>query len=180
MMSYGREGVVMNEDAALELAEKGVRLGCHHCQGVMADSGWLSHNPQSLELARISSELGSPYGQYALGKLYHLGRAGVVQNYAQAVALFRLAAAQNLDEAQFTLGYMSYYGNGVAQDYAEALRLFQLAAAQGHPEALYYVAKCHECGFGVTGNQAEGISWYRRAQAAGYYRASYDLRRLRA
>ncbi len=59
---------------------------------------------------------------------------------AQAVALYRLAAAQNLDDAQYSLGYMYYDGIGVAQDDAEALRLYQLAAAQGHPVALFNIA----------------------------------------
>ena len=70
-------------------------------------------------------------------------------DHAQAVAFYRLAAAQGLDGAQSRLGYMYYNGVGVSQDYAEALRLYQLAAAQGHPEALFSVAHSHEYGQGV-------------------------------
>ena len=46
------------------------------------------------------------------------------------VALYRLAAAQNLDGAQSNLGRMYDDGHGVAEDSAEALQLDQLAAAQ--------------------------------------------------
>jgi TPR repeat protein len=94
--------------------------------------------------------------------------------------LYQLAAAQNLDEGQYMLGYMYCNGNGVAQDFAEALRLFQLAAAQGHPYALFMVAECHEKGRGVRENNAEAIRWYRRAQEAGCLLAADAVRRLRA
>jgi TPR repeat protein len=94
--------------------------------------------------------------------------------------LYQLAAAQNLDWAQCTLGTMYDEGNGVARDYTEALRLYQLAAAQGHPWALFIVADCHEKGRGVRKNKAAAIRWYRRAQAAGKRVAAAALRRLRA
>ena len=147
MLIVGREGVASDRNAAFELVKVGVRLGCHHCQGVMAwyycenTYGCVMDAARSLELARESSGKGSRYGQYVLGWLYLNGGGGVAQDDAQAVALYRLAAAQNLDEAQFSLGDMHYHGRGVAPDFAEALRLYQLAAAQGHPEALFNVAQ---------------------------------------
>ncbi len=185
MLLDGREGVAENEIGAFELVEEGARLGCHHCQGVMAECymngcGCEADEARSLELARESSGKGSRYGQCTLGLLYRYGGGGVARDYAQALALYRLAAAQNLDGAQFSLGIMYYYADGVAQDYAEALRLYQLAAAQGYPAALSWVAMCHEDGRGVRKNKAAAIRWYRRAQAAGEPEAAYALQRLRA
>ena len=81
---------------------------------------------RSLELARESSGKGSRYGQFTLGLLYQYGGGGVAQDYAQAVALYRLAAAQNVDGAQNSLGRTwssAFVGFGVAEDHAEALRL---------------------------------------------------------
>ena len=172
MMLDGREGVYVDRNRAFELAEEGTRLGCHHCQGVMAYCYWKGcviqpDSVRSLELARKSSELGSRYGQYVLGVLYEFGEGGVAQDYAQSVAFYRLAAAQGLDKAQISLGLRYNKGQGVAKDSAEVLRWFQLAAAQGHPEALFNVATCHEHGHGVCKNKAEAICWYMRAQAAG-------------
>ena len=170
------------------MAEEGARLGCHHCQGVMAwcylwglGCGWedYSYSP-SLELPRESSGKGSRYGQVTLGWMYRRGDGGVAQDNAQAVALYRLAAAQNFDWAQYSLGFQYHIGCGVAQDDAEALRLYQLAAAQGHPTALFKVAYCHEHGFGVRKNKAEAIRWYRRAQAAGEPLAALKLQMLGA
>jgi hypothetical protein len=173
------------QQAGFALAEEGARVGCHHCQGVMAvcycwGAGCVKDAARSLELARESSEKGSRYGQCMFGMLYRNGGRRVAQDDAQSVALYQLAAAQNLDEGQYMLGYMYCNGNGVAQDFAEALRLFQLAAAQGHPYALFMVAECHEKGRGVRENNAEAIRWYRRAQEAGCLLAADAVRRLRA
>jgi TPR repeat protein len=185
MLIHGRKGVASDSNLAFELVENGTRLGCHHCQGVMAlyysrSCGYRIDEARSLELARNSSRKGSRYGQYALGKLYRYGGGGRKYDVAKAVVLYRLAAAQGLDEAQYMLGDMYSIGFVVVQDFAEALRLYQLAAAQGHPEALYDVARCHEHGWGVAVDVVEAIRWYRRAQAAGYSQAAVQLQRLRA
>jgi TPR repeat protein len=183
LLKDGREGVVEDRNGAFQLAEEGARLGCHHCQGVLAACyrwgyGIWRFDARSLELARESSGKGSRYGLYMLGALHQLGVGGVAQDDAQALALFRLAAAQNFDGAQYGLGYMYTRGFGVAQDHAEALRLYQLAAAQGHPPALYWVAAYHLEGQGVPENKAEAIRWFRRAQAAGDPDAAWALQRL--
>ena len=60
---------------------------------------------------------------------------GVAQDYAEAVRLYRIAAAQGHADCQYCLGYMFRDGLGVAQDDAEANRWFRLAATQGHPGA---------------------------------------------
>ena len=179
----GREGVAEDRIRAFKLVEEGARLGCHHCQGVMARCYRNGYgNPQdatrSQELARESSGRGSRYGQQVLGTLYHYGEGGVAQDVAQALAFYRLAAAQNLDAAQHSLGWMYAEGDSIAQDYAEALRWYQLAAAQGFRHALYWVAYYHEVGRGVPKNMAEAIRWYRCAQAAGCHYAADTLQRL--
>ena len=181
MMIDGREGVAKDEYAAFKLVDEGARLGCHHCQGVMARCYWggfgcEEDEARSLELARESSGKGSRYGQCVLGFLYQYGAGGVAQDYAQAVALYRLAAAQNIDEAQLSLGYINYDGVGrVVQDHVEALRWFKLAAAQGHPKAMYWVAYCYENCKGVDIDMVKAITWYKRAQAAGDLRAKWKL-----
>ncbi len=183
MMIHGREGVAQDRNSAFELVDEGARLGCHHCQGVLAvcyrgGYGCAIDFVRSLELARESSGKGSRYGQFVLGGFYQYGIGGVAYDFAQALALYRLAAAQNFDEAQFILGWIYANGKGVARDHAEAMRLYQLAVAQGHPEALFRVASFHEYGHGVPANKAEAIRWYRRAQAAGCSFATHALRML--
>ena len=134
-------------------------------------------HPRQYQWALESADKGSRYGQCNLGAHYeNMGP----HYYVQAVALYRLAAAQNLDSAQHRLGYMHYNGFGVAKDYTKALQLYRLAAAQGHPQALYDVAAFHEKGqYGVVWqNRDEAILWYRRAQAAGHQYAEHAWRRL--
>jgi len=183
LLMQGREGVGKDQKGGSEFAEEGARLGCHHCQGVMAFCyGWGYgcdiDAARSLELARESSGRGSRYGQLTLGWLHFYGEGGLAQDFAQALAFYRLAAAQGLDEAQNVLGFMYEKGYGVAQDYAEALRWYQLAAAQGHPWALYNIADCHEHGYSVAADVAEAVHWYRRAQAAGDTDAAGKLQEL--
>ncbi len=183
LMLEGREGVTQHRNRAFALVEEGARLGCYHCQGVMARCyrwGWgcVRDAAQSLELARKSSGKGSRYGQWVLGWLYQYGEGGVARDNAQALAFYQLAAAQNLDEAQSSLGEMYNEGDGVAQDHVQALRLYQIAASQGHPESMYWVALCYEIGSGVIKNKAEAIRWYERAHAAGHPLATTFLQRL--
>jgi TPR repeat protein len=185
MLVDGREGVAKDVERGFELAEEGARLGCHHCQGVLAKCyaggfGCAKDAARSLVLARASAGKGSKYGQLTLGYLYCEGEEGVAQDYAQAVAQYRLAAAQGYDEAQNDLGFMYGEGYGVAQDYAEALRWYELAAAQGFGAALYGVGVCYEMGNGVAADRAEAIRWYKRAAAAGDSDAADDLKRLGA
>jgi TPR repeat protein len=181
----GREGVAKDEKRGFDLAEEGERLGCHQCQGVLAycyrwGYGCERDMAQSLGFARESSGRGSRYGQYTLGGLHYYGDGGLAQDFTQAVVLFRLAVAQDLDAAKSMLGTLYYRGEGVAQSYPGALRLYQRAAAQGYLLALYMVAHCHEHGVGVRRSKAVAVRWYRRAQAAGYTAAAVILQELGA
>ena len=185
LLNKGREGIVKDQNRAFQLVEEGTSSGCHHCQGVLAccyfeGYGCKIDDVRSLELARKSSEKGSRYGQLTLGELHFIGEGGLAQDDAQAVAFYRLAAAQGLDEAQDRVGNMYHNGHGVAQDHAEALRWYQLAAAQGHPQALSKIAEFHMYGIVVAVDVAEAICWFKRAQAAGDEFATYQLQRLDA
>jgi len=183
MLLHGRVGVARDCNRAFALVEKGTRLGCHDCQGVMAfcygaGVGCEEDRVRSLELARESAGRGSRYGQFTLGKLLFHGEGGAARDKGAAFALFRLAAT--FDGAQCDLGDMYRDGwytgdldgryhveHRVAPDHTEALRWYHLAAAQGFPKAIKSVADCHERGIGVPADEAEAIRWYKRAQAAG-------------
>ena len=141
----GREGVAKDHKKAFELAEQGARLGCHQCQGVLSFCYWGGcgcgrDDVRSLELARESSAKGSSYGQLTLGFLLLSVVDGLEMEDCQALELFRLAAGQGLDMAQFQLGEMCYYGIGITEDINEAKRWYQLAATQGNLEGIHRVA----------------------------------------
>jgi TPR repeat protein len=178
----GREGVAKDDNRGFDLAEEGARLGCHHCQGVLATCytsgyGCDEDTARSLQLARESSGKGSRYGQYVLGLSFGVNDG--VEDRARALALYRLAAAQNLDAAQLQLGTVLHYGADFGKKInLEALECFELAAAQGHPKACFYLAELFITGFGVRRNMAKAIHWYTRAQAAGHPLAAEILQRF--
>jgi hypothetical protein len=98
LLIYGKEDVAINRERAIELAEEGVRLGCFHCQGVLAYCFWGGYGcvadvARSLELAIQSCEKGSKYGQHTLG------------NLRNDETLHLLAANQGLAEAQYRFGF---------------------------------------------------------------------------
>ena len=76
--------------------------------------------------------------QYSLGDMYYSGK-GVEQDYAQALALYRIADSSFNDDtssvAQYKIGTMYENGEGVEQDYAEALSWYSKAADQGNIDA---------------------------------------------
>ena len=185
-----REGVARDPDTACELAKEGTRLGCHHCQGVLACCYFFGfvdktiYNEvrtselarmsagRALDLARVSAGKGSRYGQYTLALLHDRSRGKITRDVAKAVAFYQLASAQGLDAAQCELGNTLIRGRVVARNYAEGLRLCHLSAAQGYTRAFNSIAECHESGWGVAADASEAIRWYRRAEAAGDYDAA--------
>jgi TPR repeat protein len=187
---FAREGIAKNQNTAIELVQEGTRLGCHHCQGVLAYCLWNCHiqfrnfdgfidqdldpPPSCAEMALASSTRGSAYGHFVLGILVDWDT-----DESEALGYFRRAAEQHLDAAQYELGKFMYQGGFCASSqYDETLRWFQLAAAQGHPGALFAVGLMHELGHGVPADGAEAIRWYRRAAAAGHPRAAHCVQKL--
>jgi uncharacterized protein len=67
--------------------------------------------------------------QSNLGAMYALGQ-GVPQDYVEAAKLFRKAADQGYDAAQYNLGTAYTDGQCVPQDYVQAYMWFTLAAAR--------------------------------------------------
>ncbi len=93
LLLHGRVGVPRDCNRAFALVEKGTRLGCHHCQGVMAfcygaGVGCETDRVRSLELARESAGRGSRYGQFTLGKLHFHGQEELPVTRAQRLHFF--------------------------------------------------------------------------------------------
>lgn len=101
------------------------------CQGVLAHCHFNDGIKAGLDLATQSAAAGSKYGQYVLG-LYEMQKG----KRKEASDYFKLAAAQNYDEAQIALSKMQ-------SDPDEALRLLNLAADQGNADAFYSIAEIY-------------------------------------
>ena len=125
LLWYGREGVEADRGRAVALAEQGTRLDCVHCKGLLAIAIMneehaskdvrKAHEARSLRLAQESAAAGSKWGQLAMAQHHvHVNRSD---------ELYRQAAAQGLDEAQFLLGCTFDSESGGSDD-AEALRWY--------------------------------------------------------
>jgi TPR repeat protein len=130
---WGLQGFPNDSDRGLALAEEGMRLGSHDCQGVLAIHylfeglndedresdeeserqgieknipGASGNMIRAVSMARESAAKGSMYGQFVVGFVHAEGNGGVAQDYVAAVAQYQLAAAQNFDAAQYFLGLL--------------------------------------------------------------------------
>jgi TPR repeat protein len=176
----GRPGVAKDVKRGFELAADGAALGCAHSKGALgrcyvAGFGVAEDEARGLALGRESEAAGSCFGQFVVGVCYDNGCGGVAQDYAEAVRLYSLAAAQGDARAQFNLGYMFKKGEGVAQDYAEAVRLYSLAALQGHARAQVNLGNMFKKGEGVAQDYAEAVRLYSLAAAQGDAGAQFNL-----
>ncbi len=177
----GREGVAKDHIGSFKLVDEGARLGCRHCQGVLAwHYRWGDEirrdTARSLKLAYDSSDKGSRYGIFVLGRIFHIvAKENGTQDYSKVIELYNRAAEMYLDEAQCSLGFLYSNGLGITQDSAEALRLFQLAAHQRHPVALVNMALCYQFGDGVKKDMTEALRLLRLAAAQGDLRAMCEI-----
>ena len=88
-----------------------------------------------IDLAYLQAlaDQGDALMQFALGLMYETGEIG--PSDVEAAALYRLAADQGLQEAQYRLAAFYAEGKGVTQDTEEAIRLYYQAAIQGNSES---------------------------------------------
>ena len=66
--------------------------------------------------------------------MYYLGD-GVARDYAEALRLYQLAAAQGYPTALFDVAECHEDGRGVRKNKAAAIRWYRRAQAAGHPRA---------------------------------------------
>ena len=89
---------------------------------------------QDLDLAaqwfQKAADSGNAQGQLHLG--VHYIRIDPGRDFAKAATWLKLAAQQNVAEAQYFLARLYLDGNGVEKDRAEAMVWFYRAGAQGH------------------------------------------------
>jgi TPR repeat protein len=106
-----------------------------------------------------------------------VGWDGAVRDHAEAVRLYRIAAAKGHVSAQLGLGRIFKKANFfVKEDSVEAIRLFRLAAAQGNADAQYELAKVVYYGESVTQEDyAEAIQLYHIAAEQGNVDAQKEL-----
>lgn len=83
--------------------------------------------------------------------------------------------SRGLAEAQNTMGWHYYHGDGVKRDYEEAFKWFQKAANLGEPSAQFNIGMMYASGTGTKQDFAEAAKWYRKAADQGKTSAQLNL-----
>ncbi len=96
-------------------------------------------------------------------------------DYATALRIMREHSEQGNADAQYTLGFMYFKGQGVTQDYAAALKWYRKAADQGNASAQLNLGILYQGGHGVAEDYAAAVKWYRKAAAQGSTVAQINL-----
>jgi len=92
-------------------------------------------------------------------------------DYAEAAALYRIAADQGVPKAQHNLGRLYYSGKGVPQDYAKAAAWVRKAAEQGDADSYTVIGSMYSTGRGVPKDFVEAYKWLSLAADRGDQKA---------
>lgn len=122
----------------------------------------------ALAVWRPLAMAGDAAAQLRVGEMFR-DRQGVRwRDFEGAAAMFRLAAAQGLPDAQFALGRLHYEGRLVPRDTREMLSSLIAAARQRHAAARITLGVVYEYGLdGISPNLTEAYKWYDLAAASG-------------
>ena len=121
----------------------------------------------SIQRLRMQAERGNLEAQFALARVYDLGR-DVPKDKTEAIRWYRLAATQGDAFAQNALGDNYWEGTGVPKDDREAVRWWQRAADKGFAPAQHSLGKILAGGGqGVPADKSQAYMWLMLSAAQG-------------
>lgn len=89
------------------------------------------------------------------------------KDYAEAMRLYRQAAAMGNATAEANIGFLYAKGYGVPQDYAQSVHWYLMAAQKGQREAQHNLALKYWNGQGVAKDPTQARYWMQKSAAAG-------------
>ncbi len=143
-----------------------ILLGCGSSQPVGPQPQVVFPPPQPItpiDPLRVQAGSGNPIAQYNLGL-----KLDGEERHAEAARYFRMAALQNVPEAQFNFALMQAEGVGVPKNEEAAFLMFKKAAVKGLPQAQYNVGIFLAEGRGTARSVPESIRWLRQAAVKGH------------
>ena len=187
-MYYFGEGVPENKTEAVKWYRLAADQGNVIAQSRLGDMYRLGTSvPQDFTEAakwyRLAAAQGDVDAQHFLGLMATLAErarlknAEVIKalNLPAEIAILKNKAAAGDATAQYSLGYMSYFGEGVPENITEAVKWYRLAAARGDVRAQFNLGLRYDIGEGVVRDEGEAVNWYRLAAAQGLADAQYLL-----
>jgi len=128
---------------------------------------------KDIDLAMVwykkASERGNARAQNYLGNLYYI-RYCDNNNMDDATQSFyweKLAAEQDVPEAQYMMGLLYSIGVGIPQDYCVALKYFKLAAEQNVALAIYQIGVLFAEGLCVPEDESIALKYFKMAEELG-------------
>jgi TPR repeat protein len=131
---------------------------------------------QLLQLLNDNVNSGNKEAMITLGIIYERGQFGVDVNYGTALDWFQKAAAADVPEGYFNLGYFYQVGAGTAPDPAKALQNYLKASELGLPLANLRLGNIYLQGkLGVKQDYAKAIDYLTKAGQQGVQDADWQL-----
>ena len=125
-----------------------------------------------IELTPLA-EGGDAEAQFLMGLAYSAD--SLIQDYAETMKWYRLAAEQGHNGARSNLGWMYHNGKGVPRDDAEAIKWYRLAAEAGDDYAQNALGGMYDYGRGVAEDDVRAYMWYSLSALQGNKDAKSDL-----
>ena len=111
------------------------------------------------------AEQGHVPSQMNLGWMHHKG-LGVEQNYKTAIKWYEMAANQDNEDAQHTLGNLYRNGEGkkdaVTKDLNKAMYYYKKASDNGFPYSMFTIGTMYEKGEGVDKSIKNAAKWFKK------------------
>ncbi len=135
-------------------------MGSAYANGVGVEKS----DAKAVEWFRRSAEKGNVNGQYWLGNMMAIGRAGGPADAKAAKPWFEKAAQQGDPGSQYALALI--FGNGLAGDppsWEKAVPLLKKAAEKRESAAAMVLGMLYTNGTGVKKNPDEAAKWFRHS-----------------
>lgn len=164
----GGSGLPQNQEEAFRLFQMAAVRGCSVAYREIADCYLHGKGvqPDPLEATKwllkwAQKEKDNGHQLYNIGQLFEKGDGGI-QDWIQAIKLYRRAARAGHSQAEEKLGECYYYGLGVPKNVKKAAIWYRKAADHEY-DGLYLLAQRYEKGEGIAADQKVAEELYRQA-----------------
>ena len=109
---------------------------------------------------------------------YYFGN-NLTKDYQKALDLYKKAASNGIDEANFSLGLMHHYGKGKLVSYQEAYDFYYKSAKNNNPEAQFNLGLMERYGLGRQINLETAFYWFEKSSRQQLSKNRYQCEELK-
>ncbi|MEW7984606.1 MAG: SEL1-like repeat protein [Candidatus Thiodiazotropha sp.] len=124
--------------------------------------------------------MGRIFGSHTIDqKVEEAYRQGIVayknDDYNKAIEIFQPLADSGYHKAQYSIGFMYYYGKAFQKNYNSSVIWYHKAALQGNEAAQLHLGNAYLTGQGVAKDFSKALDWYQKAAIQGSPKAQENL-----